>query len=112
METNYSTKVSVDEINVSTRAAAEQAIVVLDGALNQVNSNRATLGAVQNRFDAAITNMQAYSENLSAARSRIRDTDFAEETSNMAIATILQQSGVSILAQANQLPNNVLSLLG
>jgi flagellin len=107
----YSDRVSVAEINVNTREAATKAIKVLDAAINGVNSARASLGAIQNRFDAAITNLQTNSENLSAARSRIRDTDFAAETSNLAMATILQQSGVSILSQANQLPNNVLTLL-
>ena len=108
---SYSDRVSVADINVNTRESATKAIKVLDAAINGVNSARASLGAIQNRFDAAITNLQTNSENLSAARSRIRDTDFAAETSNLAMATILQQSGVSILSQANQLPNNVLSLL-
>ena len=107
----YSNQVSVDDINVNTLQSATRAIKVLDAAINGVNSARANLGALQNRFDAAITNLQTNSENLSAARSRIRDTDFAAETSNLAMATILQQSGISILSQANQLPNNVLSLL-
>ena len=107
----YSDRVSVDDINVNTLNAATRAIKVLDAAINGVNSARATLGAIQNRFDAAISNLQANSENLSAARSRIRDTDFALETSSLAMATILQQSGISVLAQANQVPNNVLTLL-
>ena len=109
--TTYSDRVSVADINVNTLQSATRAIKVLDAAINGVNSARANLGALQNRFDAAITNLQTNSENLSAARSRIRDTDFAAETSNLAMATILQQSGISILSQANQLPNNVLSLL-
>ena len=107
----YSDPVSVADINVNTLQSATRAIKVLDAAINGVNSARANLGALQNRFDAAITNLQTNSENLSAARSRIRDTDFAAETSNLAMATILQQSGISILSQANQLPNNVLTLL-
>jgi flagellin len=76
-----------------------------------VNSQRASFGALQSRFEATVANLQATSENLSAARSRIRDADFATETANMTRAQILQQAGVSMLAQANALPNNVLTLL-
>lgn len=83
----------------------------MDAALAQVNSSRADLGSYQNRFSSTIANLQSTSENLSASRSRIQDADFAAETANMTRGQILQQAGVAILAQANSLPNNVLSLL-
>lgn len=84
----------------------------LDLALNQIDSLRSELGAVQNRFEDAITNLQTNETNLSAARSRIEDADYAVEVANMTRAQILQQAGTSVLAQANQIPQNVLSLLG
>ncbi len=84
----------------------------LDSALNKVDSLRSELGAIQNRFESAITNLQTNETNLSAARSRIEDADYAVEVANMTRAQILQQAGTSVLAQANQIPQNVLSLLG
>ena len=84
----------------------------LDEALKQVDTLRSDLGAVQNRFDSAITNLSTNETNLSAARSRIEDADYAVEVANMTKAQILQQAGTSVLAQANQIPQNVLSLLG
>ncbi|WP_163559763.1 FliC/FljB family flagellin [Halomonas sp. NO4] len=84
----------------------------LDKSLNQVDSLRSDLGAIQNRFESAITNLQTNETNLSAARSRIEDADYASEVANMTRAQILQQAGTSVLAQANQTPQNVLSLLG
>jgi flagellin len=87
------------------------AIKYLDYALSQVNSARSTFGATQNRFDAVISNLQVAGENQTAARSRIMDADFAMETSNMSRAQILQQAGNAMVAQANQLPQQVLSLL-
>lgn len=84
----------------------------LDEALKTVDSLRSELGAVQNRFESAITNLQTNETNLSAARSRIEDADYAVEVANMTRAQILQQAGTSVLAQANQIPQNVLSLLG
>jgi flagellin len=102
---------NVSSIDVSTQAGANEAISVIDGALNQVNTVRAQLGAVQNRFSSTISNIANNVENLSAARSRILDADFAAETSNLTKAQILQQAGMAILAQANQLPQNVLALL-
>jgi flagellin len=84
----------------------------LDSALKQVDTLRSDLGAVQNRFDSAITNLSTNETNLSAARSRIEDADYATEVANMTKAQILQQAGTSVLAQANQIPQNVLSLLG
>ncbi|WP_337245285.1 flagellin [Luteimonas sp. gir] len=83
----------------------------MDAALNSVNSARADLGAVQNRFSSVVANLQTGSENLSASRSRIVDTDFAKETAELSRTQILQQAGTAMLAQANQIPQNVLSLL-
>jgi flagellin len=83
----------------------------VDAALAQINDQRAKFGALQSRFDATISNLQTTSENLSSARSRIQDADFAAETANLTKAQILQQAGTAMLAQANALPNNVLSLL-
>ena len=83
----------------------------IDTALDTVNSQRATLGASQSRFDAAVSNLHISVENQSAARSRIMDTDFAAETANLSRAQILQQAGNAMVAQANQLPNQVLQLL-
>lgn len=99
-------------INVSTAGAASGALANLSSALDTVNQSRATYGALQNRFEAVISNLQNYAENLTAARSRIQDADFAAETANLTRAQILQQAGVSILAQANTLPQTALSLLG
>ncbi|MEH0168636.1 flagellin [Paucibacter sp. JuS9] len=83
----------------------------IDTALDTVNSERAVLGASQNRFDAVISNLQISVENQTAARSRIMDADFAAETANLSRAQILQQAGTAMIAQANQMPQNVLSLL-
>jgi len=101
----------LDTVNISTVAGANSALAVLDGALSQVSSIRADLGAVQNRFSSTVSNLQATSENLSAARSRILDADFAQETAALTRAQILQQAGTAILSQANSIPQNVLSLL-
>lgn len=98
-------------LDVSTTAGADNAILAMDGALNAVNGARADLGAIQNRFASTISNLSITSENLSSARSRIQDTDFAAETSSLTRAQILQQAGTAMLAQANQVPNGVLSLL-
>jgi flagellin len=106
-----STQALVSAVDISTVTGANSAIVVLDAALKTVSSIRGDLGAVQNRFAATISNLQSTSENISAARSRIRDADFAAETANMTRDQILQQAGVAMLAQANALPNNVLTLL-
>jgi len=102
---------TVDSIDISTVAGANDAIDIADGALAAVNSIRGDLGAVQNRFESTISNLQTSVENLSAARSRIQDTDFASETANLTRTQILQQAGVAMLAQANSLPQLVLSLL-
>lgn len=96
---------------ITTAAVATTAISDIDAALNTVNTTRATLGAVQNRFDAVVGQLQIASENQTAAKSRIMDADFASETANLTRGQILQQAGTAMLAQANSLPNNVLSLL-
>lgn len=102
---------SVAKVDVSTVAGANAAMKTIDSALTQVDSNRASLGAIQNRFTSTISNLNTTTENLTASRSRIQDTDFAAETANMTRGQILQQAGTAMLAQANSLPNGVLSLL-
>jgi flagellin len=106
-----STLSSVAAVDVSTAAGATAALQVVDSALASVSANRATLGAVQNRFQSTIANLQTNSENLSASRSRIQDADFAMETANLSRTQILQQAGTAMVAQANQLPQGVLQLL-
>lgn len=101
----------ISDVDVSTVYGAQEAIDVIDGALAFIDSQRSDLGAVQNRFDNTISNLQSISENVSAARGRIQDTDFAAETANLSKNQILQQAGTAILAQAKQLPQAVLSLL-
>ncbi|MFG6448176.1 flagellin [Roseateles sp. BYS180W] len=91
--------------------AIAQVVANIDAALDKVNEERATLGATQNRFEAVISNLQVAYENQMAARSRIMDADYAQETSNLSRAQILQQAGNAMVAQANQLPQQVLSLL-
>lgn len=108
---NTSSLSSVNGVDVSSVDGANNAISVIDFALTQVNNVRGALGGVQNRFESTIASLSAGSENLSAARSRIRDADFAMETANLTRSQILQQAGVAMLAQANQLPQLVLSLL-
>jgi flagellin len=98
-------------LDVSSFGGAQLAIQQCDAALTQINGARANLGAVQNRFASAISNIQISSENTTAAKSRITDTDFASETANLSRAQILQQAGNAMLSQANQLPQQVLSLL-
>ncbi|MCI5107520.1 MAG: flagellin [Pseudomonadales bacterium] len=99
-------------LTVETVSGSNAVLTAIDTALDNVNSSRATLGAVQNRFESVITSLQTSSESMSAARSRIQDTDFAAETANLTKAQILQQAGMAMMAQANSLPQNVLSLLG
>ncbi len=99
-------------IDVSTDAdAAQAALTTLDTDIDLVSSSRATFGATQNRFEAVISSVQSYAENLSASRSRIQDADFAAETANLTKVQIMQQAGVAMLSQANAAPQNVLSLL-
>jgi len=102
---------AVSELDVSNVDAANRTLAMVDSALSAVNSQRARYGALQSRFETTISNLQTTSENLSASRSRIRDADFAQETANLSRAQILQQAGTAMLAQANALPQNVLSLL-
>jgi flagellin len=97
--------------STSDSAALKTVIDNIDGALDSINSQRAVLGATQSRFDAVISNLQISAENQSAARSRIMDADFAAETANLSRAQVLQQAGNAMVAQANQLPQNVLKLL-
>ena len=109
--TNNSSFQSVAAVDISTAAGAQTALGTIDSALAQISGSRAALGAYQNRFDSVITNLQTTSENLSASRSRIQDADFAAETANLSRAQILQQAGTAMVAQANQLPQQVLKLL-
>jgi flagellin len=107
------TAVTTGAVIDSTTDTTALATVIdnIDGAINTVNSERALYGATQNRFDSVISNLQTSVENQSAAKSRITDADFAAETSNLSRAQILQQAGTAMVAQANQLPQQVLSLL-
>jgi flagellin len=105
------TAATANTLDVSTVEGANLLITAVDAALNTVNGSRATLGAVQNRFESVVNSLQTSSESLSAARSRIQDTDFAAETANLTKAQILQQAGTAMLSQANSLPQNVMSLL-
>ncbi|MDP2559861.1 flagellin [Psychrobium sp. 1_MG-2023] len=107
-----STLSKISAVDLGTQTGAQDALDVIDGALAQIDSQRSTLGAIQNRFEHTISNLANIEENVSASRSRIRDTDFASETAMMTKNQILQQAGTSILAQANQLPQAALSLLG
>ncbi|WP_020166567.1 MULTISPECIES: flagellin N-terminal helical domain-containing protein [Methylotenera] len=97
--------------DVTTVAKATASITAIDAALDEVNTERATFGAVQNRFNSVVSNLQNKVENTSAAKSRIMDADFAAETANLTRGQILQQAGTAMLAQANSLPNGVLALL-
>lgn len=104
--------VSVKDIDVSTMGGSQLAVSVIDSALKNVDSQRASLGAFQNRFDHAISNLENINENVNASKSRIKDTDYAKETTQMTKAQILQQASTSVLAQAKQSPSAALSLLG
>ena len=111
LSSGVGTLASVGSIDISTASGAQDALAIIDGAIAKIDSQRADLGGVQNRFDNTIANLQSISENVSAARGRIQDTDFAAETANLSKNQILQQAGTAILAQAKQLPQAVLSLL-
>ena len=106
------TGLAIAGTNVNTSAAAGAAITAIDAAIASVDGKRADLGAIQNRFQATIRNLTNVSENVSGARARIRDTDFAKETAELTRAQILQQTSQTVLAQANQRPQAALSLLG
>ena len=101
----------LNSVSVTTTAAANTALTRVDAALNAVSSLRSTFGAIQNRFESTISNLATASVNMQASRSRIQDADFAAETATLTKNQILQQAGVAMLAQANSLPQNVLSLL-
>ena len=105
------TGVSMSAVDISTVDGATKAMNAVDAALKTINSSRADLGAVQNRFTSVVANLQTSSENLSASRSRIRDTDYAKETAELTRNQILQQAGTAMLAQANSSSQSVLSLL-
>ena len=105
------TGTAISAIDVSTVSGAQTALTAIDAALSAVNTSRASLGAYQNRFASVVTSLQTTSENLTASRSRIKDTDFAAETAALTRGQILQQAGTAMLAQANALPNGVLALL-
>ncbi|MDT3719863.1 flagellin [Pseudomonas oryzihabitans] len=102
---------SVQSLDITTAANAQSAMQVIDGALKQIDTQRSTLGAVQNRLDSTISNLQNISENATAARSTIQDADFAAETAEMTKQQTLQSAATSVLAQANQQPASVLKLL-
>jgi flagellin len=106
LKTNFAS-----DLDISKVAGAQQALSIVDKALTAVNSSRADMGAIQNRFTSTIANLGTTSENLSASRSRIRDTDYAKETAELTRTQILQQAGTAMLAQANQSPSSVMSLL-
>lgn len=103
---------SITPLSVASTGLASAAITSVDAAIEAIDSKRADLGAIQNRFQSTIRNLSNIVENISSARSRIRDTDFAKETAELTRAQILQQAGTTILSQANQRPQAALSLLG
>ncbi|RTZ15429.1 flagellin [Vibrio aquaticus] len=105
-------QVTVDTIDVTSVGGAQESVAIVDAALKNVDSHRAELGAFQNRFNHAINNLDNINENVNASKSRIKDTDFAKETTAMTKSQILSQASSSILAQAKQAPNSALSLLG
>jgi flagellin len=112
--TNLSTATAITAVtggSIGDAAAASSAMANIDTALTTVNTQRALFGAVQNRFDAIISTLQVAAENTAAARGRIMDADFAQETANLSRSQILQQAGTAMVAQANQLPQQVLQLL-
>ena len=106
-----STASTLKDLKITDVAGAQKALEIVDNALQSINNTRADLGAIQNRFTSVVANLQTSTENLSASRSRIKDTDFAKETAELTRTQILQQAGTAMLAQANQVPQNVLSLL-
>lgn len=103
--------ITVKDIDINTVRGSQEALIIIDAAIQKIDAQRADLGAVQNRFENTIQNLQNIQENVSAARGRIQDTDFAAETATLSKNQIMQQAGTAILAQANQLPQAVLSLL-
>lgn len=110
--TNTRKAVTVDTIDVKTVGGAQESVAIVDAALRFVDSHRAEIGAFQNRFGHAISNLENIDENVNASKSRIKDTDFAKETTALTKAQILTQASSSVLAQAKQAPNSALGLLG
>jgi flagellin len=108
---NATNQTGLTTLDVSSYAGAQLAIKQIDSALGEINTARASLGAVQNRFSSVVSSVDTTSENLSASRSRIQDTDFAQETANLSRAQVLQQAGISMLSQANSSAQGVLKLL-
>ena len=108
---NGSTLQKIANVDIGSQAGSNDALSVIDGALAKIADSRASLGATQNRFGSTISNLENVSQNVAAARSRIQDADFAQESSNLARSQILQQAGISMLAQANASSQSVLSLL-
>jgi flagellin len=108
---SYNAPTTVANVDISTASGASMAMESIDNALNTVNNLQATLGAAQNRFSAISTTQQAQSTDLSSAQSSIQDANFAEETANLSKAQVLQQAGISVLAQANSQPQQILKLL-
>lgn len=104
-------KLTVNDIDINTVKGSQEALIIIDSAIQKIDAQRADLGAVQNRFENTIANLQNIQENVSAARGRIQDTDYAAETAELSKNQIMQQAGTAILAQANALPQSVLSLL-
>ncbi|CAE6909403.1 flagellin [Vibrio sp. B1FLJ16] len=104
--------ITVNDIDVTSVAGSQEAVAIIDGALKSVDSQRSSLGSFQNRFNHAISNLENINENVNASNSRIKDTDYAKETTAMTKSQILQQASTSILAQAKQSPSAALSLLG
>jgi len=102
---------TVADLSILSATSAQQTIQALEGAIQQVDSQRSQLGAVQNRFDSTVANLQSISENSTAARSRVQDADFASEAAELTKQQTLQQASTAILSQANQLPSAVLKLL-
>ena len=111
MTNNTAATLTVGTNNITTQATASAAITALDAAINTVSTNRSNLGAMQNRLDSVTRSLAVASENTSAANSRIADADIASSMSELVRSQILQQAGVSVLAQANQAPSMVLQLL-
>ena len=103
--------IGVSNVNLSTISGSQAALTVLDKAINTISDSRASMGAYQNRLTAAITNLETTSMNLQASRSRILDTDYAKETTNLAKSQIITQAATAMLAQANQSGQSVLALL-
>jgi flagellin len=103
---------SINSLSIDTAAQAQKSIDVIDNAINTVNEQRGELGAINNRLEFTVDNLQSVSQQTSAARSRIVDADFAKESASLSRAQVLQQAGTAMLAQANSAPQQVLQLLG